>query len=303
VKYLKYRNLEVPILGNVYVVSLMVAKLMNKNLVPGCVVTDEFLKKLTEEAKSPDKGKQARLERAGQLVAIFKGLGFNGVHIGGFGLKVSDVEFIINRAREIGNGWRGYLGNFQYPQKDEFYLFPPDDDFSFAPEKLTPNMGKKFSKSPSLQIMKLFHNLMFESIGYQVGKRFYPWLEKRKVLDKVCHQLEKFSKQLLFDCQDCGDCALPDLSYLCPMSRCAKFQRNGPCGGSYQGWCEVYPDEKKCVWTLIYQRLAGEGKLNQIREEFVPPADGKLIRTSSWGNFFLGRDHTSKKLKELKEKK
>ena len=86
-KYMKYRNINLPILGNVYVLNRPVARFMNRGNVPGCVVTDKLLERIEEEAKASDKGKAARLERAAQLMAIFRGLNFSGVHIGGFGLK------------------------------------------------------------------------------------------------------------------------------------------------------------------------------------------------------------------------
>ncbi|MFH1612126.1 MAG: methylenetetrahydrofolate reductase C-terminal domain-containing protein [bacterium] len=323
IKYLKYKNINLPILGNVYVMTLSVAKLMNKNFIPGCIITDEFLKKLTEESKSSDKGKNAKLERASQMVAIFKGLGFNGVHIGGFGLKISDIEFILSRSKEIENSWQNYLENFQYNQQNEFYLF--SKDFSSGSPKNTPsletgmnchnplqrkspaiyekensleklklNKKTKFKKSICFQMMKIFHNLMFESIGLYIGKKISPILEKNKFLYKISYCLEKISKQILFDCQECGDCALPDTAYFCPMSQCAKFQRNGPCGGSYHGFCEVHK-EKRCVWTLIYERLSAENKLSLIEKEIIPPPNVSLSHTSSWTNFFMEKDHTSKK--------
>jgi len=73
---------------------------MNKGNVPGCVVTDKLLERIEAESKASDKGKAARLERAAQLMAIFRGLNFSGVHIGGFGLKFEDFEHIINRSVE-----------------------------------------------------------------------------------------------------------------------------------------------------------------------------------------------------------
>ena len=95
---------------------------------------------------------------------------------------------------------------------------------------------------------------------------------------------------------NCGDCALFDVAFVCPMSQCPKNQRNGPCGGSYDGWCEVYPNEKKCVWVQAYERLKAYEEEDSIGEYIVPPCNWKLWETSSWLNFYLGRDHTSKRL-------
>jgi methylenetetrahydrofolate reductase (NADPH) len=94
---------------------------------------------------------------------------------------------------------------------------------------------------------------------------------------------------------NCGDCALFDVGYLCPMSQCPKNQRNGPCGGSFEGWCEVYPGERKCVWVKAYQRLKAMKKESEIGENLVPPCNWELWETSSWLNFYLGRDHLATK--------
>ena len=95
-----------------------------------------------------------------------------------------------------------------------------------------------------------------------------------------------------FDCQDCGDCSLPDIAYLCPESQCAKNQRNGPCGGTKQGKCEV--GEKECIWSLAYDRLKAYDEEEQMLDGPVVFRDGALKGTSAWINTFLGRDHHGK---------
>ena len=62
----------------------------------------------------------------------------------------------------------------------------------------------------------------------------------------------------LFGCRDCGDCSLPEIAYVCPESQCAKNQRNGPCGGTREGLCEVYDTE--CIWSQAYERLKAYGE-------------------------------------------
>jgi len=303
-KYMKYRNINLPILGNVYVLNRPVARFMNRGNVPGCVVTDKLLEKIEEESKASDKGKAARLERAAQLMAIFRGLNFSGVHIGGFGLKFEDFEFIIKRSEEIGDNWREYIPNFQYSQDGEFYLFPDDPELTFEEEKLVPvEASKKRRKSLHFQISRLFHRIVLTegTLGYRIAKLVYRLFEKWKFGGRLCYFFERQVKRLLFDCQECGDCALFDLAYLCPMSKCAKFQRNGPCGGSKDGMCEA-DDTKRCVWTLVYDRLSSINNLDYLRKEYVPPADCSLSKTSSWENFYLGKDHTSKKQQAMKGK-
>ena len=297
-KYMRYRGLDVPVLGNVYTLSRTVARMMNRGAIHGCVVTDELLAKIEEEANAEDKGKSARLERSAQLAAAFKGLKFNGIHIGGFGLKCKDVEFIIRRAEEIGDNWRDFLPNFQYSQHDEFYAFPEDPEMTSDESKLVPvKSGQRYRKSLNFRTNLLVHALLFEegALGFRLMTRFYRFLEGRKFLSEVMYFFERQIKRLLFDCRECGDCGLVDLSYLCPMSKCAKFQRNGPCGGSHDRMCEA-DEKKRCVWTRVYERSAAADNLDYLRLEYVPPVDCALARTSSWANFYVGRDHTSKKL-------
>lgn len=72
-------------------------------------------------------------------------------------------------------------------------------------------------------------------------------------------------------CRACGDCLLAVTGGICPRTKCTKGLNNGPCGGMRDGKCEVDP-ERSCAWVSIYDRLAGEGRLNQI-EAMLPPAD------------------------------
>jgi len=70
-------------------------------------------------------------------------------------------------------------------------------------------------------------------------------------------------------CIGCGDCILDKTAGLCPLARCPKGVLNGPCLGSNQGKCEVYP-ENDCVWYLIYKRLKELNQLDKLKE-IIPP--------------------------------
>ena len=76
-------------------------------------------------------------------------------------------------------------------------------------------------------------------------------------------------------CRSCGDCFLDRTGGICPIVRCAKGLLNGPCGGTNNGKCEVDP-EKDCAWTLIYQRLERQGRLDMMRE-YYPPRDFQAV--------------------------
>jgi methylenetetrahydrofolate reductase (NADPH) len=97
----------------------------------------------------------------------------------------------------------------------------------------------------------------------------------------------------MFDCRDCGDCSLPEIAFLCPESQCVKNQRNGPCGGTRQGKCEI--GEKDCIWGRAYERLKAYGEEKSMLEGSVVFKNGALKGTSAWANTFLGRDHRPRK--------
>lgn len=74
-------------------------------------------------------------------------------------------------------------------------------------------------------------------------------------------------------CLMCGNCVLGETGGICPIAICAKNLLNGPCGGTNKGKCEVSKD-KDCAWTLIYNRLEKQGKLDNIRGIFAPKKYG-----------------------------
>jgi len=70
-------------------------------------------------------------------------------------------------------------------------------------------------------------------------------------------------------CAQCGHCLLGETGGICPITACHKGLVNGPCGGTNNGKCEV-DKEKDCAWTLIYNRLKEQGRLDLMRQ-YQPP--------------------------------
>jgi methylenetetrahydrofolate reductase (NADPH) len=63
--------------------------------------------------------------------------------------------------------------------------------------------------------------------------------------------------------------------------------RNGPCGGTHRGRCEVV--DRSCIWVSVYERVQVAGRPESLRV-YIPPPDRALRGTSSWSNYFLERD-------------
>lgn len=71
---------------------------------------------------------------------------------------------------------------------------------------------------------------------------------------------------------------------------CPKGLRNGPCGGTLDGKCEVRPD-LPCVWVRIHSRTS-QG--NTDLPPLMPSRDTALSDTSSYLNFWSGADKSGR---------
>ena len=296
-QWLRVNHLDVPVLVNVYVLPYSTAKLMNSNKIPGCVVTDKLVSELAEEAKAPDKGKAGRLLRSAKLYAIAKGMGYAGAHIGGHGITSDMVEYIITKGEELSRDWEKLVPEFDYPQPEGFYLFEKDPKTGLN-TNVFPRRTSKPSPPLIYRISRIAHVTLFEekSWVFKLLRPLAAWADISPKARAVLEFFEHLAKTAMFHCLNCGDCALFDVAFVCPMSQCPKNQRNGACGGSYQGWCEVYPNEKKCVWVQAYDRLKAYQEEQSLGDYIVPPCNWELWQTSSWLNFYMGRDHTAKRL-------
>jgi hypothetical protein len=76
-------------------------------------------------------------------------------------------------------------------------------------------------------------------------------------------------------CAQCGQCILGETAGICPITACHKGLVNGPCGGTNNGKCEVDKD-KDCAWTLIYERLKEQGRLELMRR-YYPPRNFQIV--------------------------
>jgi len=295
-RYMDEHNLDVPVIGNVYLLSTITAapRLMHDIKLPGCFVSDELLAKVYSE------GIDDHIERAAQQAAMYKSLGAAGVDIGG----VNDFEIfirILTRAVEIGAGWEEFKDNLNWPPlsarspdvpaKEGFYFYDE------AGKRARPSRPqKKFKK----RFFDIFHRAVLDPDyrGFQAFKKVMAALGADKgkgPVYKLFNASEKFFKYLIFDCQECGDCYLLEDFGLCAIGGCEKGMANAPCGdATVDGYCGNNL-ERVCIGEMIYEAAAVERNgIERLRTTINEPRNHALEHSSSILNYLFGKDHTMK---------
>ncbi len=343
--YLKEIGSTIPVLGNVYLLSTLTPapRLMHDGKLPGCYVSDELFAKVQSERIDD------HVERAAQQISMYKALGAAGVDLGG----VPDFDLftrILQRAAEIGTAWDQFKDNLAWPpQSDDggqrtedggptaanpqseirnpqsnavFYLYEEPDPESRAVTP-RPTFGKRF--------FDLSHRAFLDPkhAGFHALKRtmaLFGANEGKGAIYKLFNSSEKVFKYLLFECEECGDCFLPENFGLCTIGGCEKGMDNAPCGdATVDGRCGNNL-ERICIGERIYPAAASEDNPLSLRAErsnlpshglrllrrcaprndisergrarlrttINKPRNPALAHTSSIINYLFGKDHTMK---------
>lgn len=105
-----------------------------------------------------------------------------------------------------------------------------------------------------------------QTVADSVKKPVFPGLESLFLGSVVRHGVYEER------CRTCGDCVLDKTAGICPVTSCPKGLLNGPCGGMWDGKCEVLRD-RECTHVRIRQRLAEQGRGKKLVQ---PPKDYSL---------------------------
>lgn len=92
-----------------------------------------------------------------------------------------------------------------------------------------------------------------QSVAESTGKPVFPALDSSFLGNVVRHGI--FEER----CQTCGDCVLDKTAGICPVTQCPKGLLNGPCGGMWDGRCEV-KGERACIHVVIAEKLIAQGR-------------------------------------------
>ena len=290
---------HVPLIGNVFLMNGRLARFFHQGRIPGVNVCDSLLEYCRRAEASPDKGRAFFLEFAARQAAVFRGLGYRGVYYWGID-HTRDLDRILEIEGSFApDDWKTFAREMQFSPEGAFLHYAPDPETGLPdPSRLHPDYQESLKQrrpthnvTMAYRFSRWVHDQVFVPGKplFKAGRRIYERSKDPRQGPALLRAVEHVSKLAMFRCRDCGDCSLPEIGYLCPESQCVKNQRNGPCGGTRDGKCEI--EDFECIWARTYDRLKHEGREQELLAHAPVIQDQSLRGTSSWGNTFRGLDH------------
>jgi len=293
-RYMREENLRIPVFGNVYLLTTATPapRLMHEGKLFGCVVTKALFAKVTRESFAD------HVERTAQQVAMYRDLGAAGVDVGGLP-DFDTLVRILARAGEIGADWRRFRDNLDFGVKTlpggkpGFYLYD-ESGARRLPPRPKPPAGKRPFDAMHRTVLTPGRGL------HPAAKRIFGSSRQLRQgaggLYMAFFAAEKAAKTLLYECEECGDCFLPENFGLCTLGKCAKGLPNPPCGDADPDGRCGHDRTRTCVGEFIFEAAASEGPagLEKLARLINPPRDAALADTSSILNYLFEKDHARK---------
>lgn len=290
-------KIGVPLVANVFTADRHTARLIQARAIPGVKVESPLLRMLHEEKS----GRETELMRTAQILTVLKGLGYHGALLGNSKTDFSEIRQILDKSEALQDGWQNIVAELDYSDRTarKFYYFQKNPHNSLNSSEPAPVALKHFP-SPTYSFSYFIDWLVYVPQGplFKLTGRFCHFCRTRKLWYGFLWLLEYVSKGPLYGCSMCGDCTLYACGFLCYQSGCPKKLLNGPCGGSVEGYCEVFPEKKRCYWVKVYHNMKGVRQHVTFVAPPIPARNISLHGTSSWINFFTGRDHRRMKFKD-----
>lgn len=291
---------ETPLIGNIFILDRNLAELIHLHRFTGCTIPEKLYHCITMEGVND---KELGLLYAAKMFAIMRGIGYDGAHIGGEHLTHDDIDFVITKGNELAASWESCLKDFEGFDDGAFYYYRKDlaNGLNLSEKNDLSSLPAEGKLSMKYRTHRYIHDGIYERNG--ILSKFAAVVGRKAAKDGFCRSAERALRAGMLHCRDCGDCAMVFTDLICPMVHCPKQQRNGPCGGSRNGFCELYPNKKKCIYVTAYNRLKMQNKTDVLRMIAEPPNCG-LYGTSEWNNFFTGKDTYGKmKRKDVKNER
>ena len=186
-RWIRRDGLELHVLANVYLLSRTAARAFHRGIIPGIVVTDELLALAERHGASPDKGRSFFVDLASKHLAVVRGLGFDGVYLGGH-MPAETFGEIIDLAEAFGpDDWRTFAHEIQFSRPGEFHFFERDPETGLSSDVVNASyLESKRQRRTDLRVSakyrlsRRFHDTVFASDAplFATGRRVYRRIEK-----------------------------------------------------------------------------------------------------------------------------
>jgi methylenetetrahydrofolate reductase (NADPH) len=122
-RYVQSNNINVPLIGSVFILTAPVGRFFNRWGVPGVWVSDELRDIANKQAKSKDRGRAFFSALAAKQIVILKGIGYRGAYISGRP-QLKRIQGILELANSYGeNDWKDFAKEINFAQNHEFYYY------------------------------------------------------------------------------------------------------------------------------------------------------------------------------------
>ena len=248
-RYMDERGLKTPVFGNVYVLGAKAAEKFTKAEPPGCWASRELADLVAKESKAADKGLRRTTGAGGENGRVSSAAGLDAFaeeRIQGASDHQADhIRWIIRRSEAIADKWEEYAEELTYAPKGGFYFYE------------SPRVPKP--RGLWVRVADLAEPANWPKPLIATMRPILRWIDKRPSTAQAMESAEMAFKKPVFGCHACGNCVLGLMEYVCPMT-CPKNLRNGPCGGTDNGRCEVIP-EQACIWVSVYERAQAANRV------------------------------------------
>ena len=111
-QYKRESGVTSPVLASLYLLDKRSARPMHAGRVPGVHVSDTLFETVMKVWEVEGAGMRKAIERTARLGVVLKGIGYNGIHIGGIHKSYDDVAAVLDRMGEIEHNWQEYVPEF-----------------------------------------------------------------------------------------------------------------------------------------------------------------------------------------------
>ena len=136
-RFVRREQLPVGMLANVYILSRPAARAFHAGKIPGVVMSEELLELVERYAAGADNGREFFVDLAARHVAVARGLGFQGVYLGGHWPAATFGEVLDRAAAYDGEAWKELGREIRFGFAGEFHLFEEDPETGLASDSVS----------------------------------------------------------------------------------------------------------------------------------------------------------------------